>query len=76
MKETGYVTLAERPPDADDYPDADPDLLVPGSLVFVGATRARALDDVPNWWEYVPGRVLAATPAARARRSTVATTTL
>lgn len=30
---TGYVTVAERPPDAADYPDADPALLVPGSLV-------------------------------------------
>ena len=31
---TGYVTVAERPLTAADYPDADPDLLVPGSLVF------------------------------------------
>src|SRR5690349_18927816 len=30
---TGYITLAERPPDPRDYPDADPTLLVPGSLV-------------------------------------------
>ena len=34
VKETGYVTVAERPLDPADYPDADPDLLVPGSLVF------------------------------------------
>ena len=34
VKETGYVTLAEPPLDRADYPDADPDLLVPGSLVF------------------------------------------
>jgi sulfatase modifying factor 1 len=34
VKETGYVTLAERGPDAANYPDADPDLLTPGSLVF------------------------------------------
>jgi formylglycine-generating enzyme required for sulfatase activity len=31
---TGYVTTAERAPEAVDYPDADPALLVPGSLVF------------------------------------------
>ena len=31
---TGYVTVAERPLDPADYPDADPALLVPGSLVF------------------------------------------
>src|SRR6202011_6398046 len=29
---TGYVTVAERPLAAADSPDADPDLLVPGSL--------------------------------------------
>jgi formylglycine-generating enzyme len=34
VRETGYVTLAERPLDPDDYPDAEPDLLVPGSPVF------------------------------------------
>src|SRR3954454_18826376 len=34
VSETGYVTVAERPPAAEDYPDADPGLLVPGSLVF------------------------------------------
>ena len=34
VRETGYVTLAERPLDPTDYPDADPELLVPGSLVF------------------------------------------
>jgi formylglycine-generating enzyme len=32
--ETGYVTLAERPPNPDEYSDADPSLLVPGSAVF------------------------------------------
>ena len=31
---TGHVTVAERPLDPADYPDADPELLVPGSLVF------------------------------------------
>jgi len=34
VKATGHVTDAERAPAADSYPDADPDLLVPGSLVF------------------------------------------
>lgn len=31
---TGYVTLCERHPDPSMYPDADPSLLVPGSLLF------------------------------------------
>ena len=34
VRETGYVTLAEKAPTAEEYPDADPELLVPGSLVF------------------------------------------
>ena len=34
VAETGYVTVAERAPEAADYPDADPALLVPGSLVL------------------------------------------
>src|SRR5215510_7732913 len=29
-----YVTLAERSPNAEDYPDAKPELLVPASVVF------------------------------------------
>ena len=55
VRATGYVTVAERPLDPDDYPDADPDLLVPGSLVFRKAPGPVPLDDVRNWWEYVPG---------------------
>jgi hypothetical protein len=31
---TGYVTLAERPPKAEDYPGAKPELLLPASVVF------------------------------------------
>jgi sulfatase modifying factor 1 len=52
---TGYVTVAERPLDPADYPDADPDLLVPGSLVFRKTSGPVPLDDVHNWWGYVPG---------------------
>jgi formylglycine-generating enzyme len=55
VRETKYVTLAERPLPTEDYPDADPDLLVPGSLVFRKSTGPVALDDYRNWWEYVPG---------------------
>ena len=55
VKETGYVTVAERPLDPADYPDADPSLLVPGSLVFTPTRGPVALDDVRSWWRYVPG---------------------
>jgi formylglycine-generating enzyme required for sulfatase activity len=52
---TGHVTLAETTPSADDYPDADPVALVPGSLVFVPPESPVPLDDVTRWWRYVPG---------------------
>ena len=55
VRETKYVTVAERPLDPEQYPDADPDLLVPGSLVFRGTAGPVNLDDYRNWWEYVPG---------------------
>jgi formylglycine-generating enzyme len=55
VRETGYVTVAERPLDAADYPGADPELLVPGSLVFRKTTGPVNLSDARNWWEYVPG---------------------
>jgi formylglycine-generating enzyme required for sulfatase activity len=55
VKDTGYVTLAERPPEPRDYPDADPALLVPGSLVFHATRGPVDLDDYRNWWSYVPG---------------------
>jgi formylglycine-generating enzyme len=55
VRETKYVTVAERPLDPEQYPDADPDLLVPGSLVFRRSAGPVNLDDYRNWWEYVPG---------------------
>ena len=55
VRETGYVTVAERPLDPAQYPDADPELLVPGSLVFHATAGPVNLDDYRNWWAYVPG---------------------
>ena len=52
---TGYVTFAETEPDADDYPDARPELLVPASMVFTRPGRPVGLDDHYQWWSYVPG---------------------
>jgi formylglycine-generating enzyme required for sulfatase activity len=54
VKATGYVTTAERAPDAADYPDADPALLVPGSIVF-RPTQGPVDLESRVWWEYVPG---------------------
>ena len=55
VRETKYTTLAERPLDPEQYPDADPELLVPGSLVFRRTAGPVDLDDHRNWWEYLPG---------------------
>jgi formylglycine-generating enzyme len=55
IKQTGYVTVAERPLDPALYPDADPALLVPGALVFHPTRSPVDLSDVRNWWSYTPG---------------------
>lgn len=55
VNDTGYLTLAERPLDAADYPDADPELLVPGSLVFRKSAGPVDLNDNRMWWQYEPG---------------------
>jgi formylglycine-generating enzyme required for sulfatase activity len=55
VRETGYVTVAERPLDPADYPGADPSLLKPGSLVFQKAPHRVSLRDHTRWWAYVPG---------------------
>ena len=55
VRETGHVTVAERPLDAADYPEADPALLVPGGLVFQRSRGPVPLDNYHNWWAYIPG---------------------
>jgi formylglycine-generating enzyme len=55
IKATGYQTVAERPLHAADYPDADPVLLVPGSLVFRRTSGPVDTRDFRQWWDYVPG---------------------
>ena len=52
---TGYLTLSERAPDPAMYPDADPSLLAPGSLVFTKPDGPVDLRDYRSWWAYVPG---------------------
>jgi formylglycine-generating enzyme required for sulfatase activity len=55
VRATGYVTVAERPPDPAQFPGADPSLIVPGSVVFTPPAEAVPLDDFTQWWRYVPG---------------------
>jgi formylglycine-generating enzyme len=55
VKATGYVTVAERKPRAEDYPGAPPQNLVAGSVVFSPPHHPVPLDDYFQWWTYVPG---------------------
>jgi formylglycine-generating enzyme len=55
VRATGYVTVAERPLDPARYPEADPALLYPGSLVFFPTDGPVDLRDVSQWWRYVLG---------------------
>jgi formylglycine-generating enzyme required for sulfatase activity len=55
VEATGFVTLAEQQPDPALYPDADPALLCPGSLVFTQPRSRVRLGDYRQWWAYVPG---------------------
>jgi formylglycine-generating enzyme required for sulfatase activity len=52
---TGYVTVAERTPRAEDFPGAPPENLVPGALVFTPPEGLVSLSDHYSWWNYVPG---------------------
>jgi formylglycine-generating enzyme required for sulfatase activity len=52
---TGYVTVAERTPRAEDFPGAPLENLVAGSVVFSPPQRAVRLDDHLQWWSYVRG---------------------
>ena len=55
VKETGYVTSAERAPDPADYPGAKPELLVAASVVFRQPAQRVPTGNPYNWWTYVPG---------------------
>jgi len=51
---TGYVTIAERVPRAEDFPGAPPENLVAGSIVFTPPEGPVPLDTHYRWWQYVP----------------------
>jgi sulfatase modifying factor 1 len=55
VKATGYVTIAEQTPRAEDFPDAPAKNLVAGSTVFQPTPVAVPLDNHYRWWGYVPG---------------------
>ena len=55
VEATGHTTFAEIAPTLEDYPEALPDMLYAGSLVFVQPTGKVDLGDFRNWWQYVRG---------------------
>jgi formylglycine-generating enzyme required for sulfatase activity len=55
VEATGHVTLAERTPNAEDYPGALAELLVPASVVFNKPKGRVDLRNCFNWWTYVSG---------------------
>jgi formylglycine-generating enzyme required for sulfatase activity len=71
VRATHYVTVAERKPDAKDFPGVPAENLVPGSIVFAPPTldeinhdrASEGLEKVSHvplenhflWWRYVPG---------------------
>lgn len=63
VRQTGYVTTAERKPDWDtvrvQLPPGTPrppdSALVPGGMVFTGASAPVRLDEYWKWWSFVPG---------------------
>lgn len=56
VEATGYVTIAEIAPKAEDYPGAPPENLVPGSVVFSPPEGQVDLQGSSyQWWSYVPG---------------------
>jgi sulfatase modifying factor 1 len=59
VKATGYVTVAERTPKAEDFPDAPPEKLVAGSVVFRSAQSCRPAERLLSVVDVRPRRELA-----------------
>jgi len=55
VRETDYVTIAERRPSAKDLPGVPADKLQAGSVVFTPPAHPVSLDDYSQWWSYIPG---------------------
>jgi formylglycine-generating enzyme required for sulfatase activity len=55
VEATNYVTVAERIPNAADYPGAKKEMLVPASLVFTKPHDPIPPKNFYDWWRYVTG---------------------
>jgi formylglycine-generating enzyme required for sulfatase activity len=55
VEATGYVTTAEKKPEASQFPGVPEESLVPGSVVFTPLERVESLNDHMQWWRYQKG---------------------
>ena len=55
VAETGYLTVAERPLNPEDFPGAPVENLVPGSMVFHRTKGPVDLRNYTNCWRWTPG---------------------
>jgi formylglycine-generating enzyme required for sulfatase activity len=53
VRATGHVTMAETTPNADDYPNALPEMLYAGSLVFTPPSKTVDLSHWGDWWSFM-----------------------
>ena len=53
VEQTGYVTVAERVPDAELLKGAPPEMLQPGSVTFTPPLKKGGY--IASWWSYTPG---------------------
>lgn len=52
---TGYKSFAERAPDPSLYPGILPEMIKPGSLLFVPPAEPVNLNDFTQWWQFCFG---------------------
>ncbi len=55
VKASGYVTIAETTPTAEEFPTAPPENLIAGSTVFTPTAGPAPLSDHYRWWRYQRG---------------------
>ncbi len=55
VRATNYKTIAEQQPTAQEFPNAKPEDLVPGSVVFSPPAQDVNLNNFYQWWDYIKG---------------------
>ncbi|WP_264551792.1 formylglycine-generating enzyme family protein [Flavobacterium sp. N2038] len=54
VKATGYITVAEQKPTKEEFPTANEEDLVTGSVIFTPTSSAVNLNNFLQWWRYEP----------------------